>query len=193
MLLMKQARESLKDKWSIAVGVCFLYILITLVAGAPKGIGPVLAILIKGPMLFGLVLFSLALSRGKEVSIEQLFSGFNDFLRTLTAYLLMCLFTLLWLLLLIVPGVIAALAYSQTFFILTEDKNISARDAIKKSKAMMNGHKEKLFFLGLRFFGWFVLGALTMGIGFLWILPYFYVTMAKFYDDVSGKTIKSAA
>jgi uncharacterized membrane protein len=188
VLLMQEARESLKGKWGLAVGGFFIYMLVTLLVGTPEDIGLVLGLLIDGPMLLGLAIFSLALSRGQVASLPQLFEGFEDFLRSFVAYILMCLFILLWALLLIVPGVIAALGYSQTFFILSEDKSISALDALKKSKAMMYGHKKKLFYLALRFLGWFLLGVITFGIGFLWILPYFQVTMAKFYDDVSGKS-----
>lgn len=185
VVLMREARETLKGKWGLAVGVFFLYMVITIVVGSPDDIGPVLQLLIDGPLLLGIAIFSLAFSRGQVATISQLFDGFKDFLRAFVAYILMCLFILLWALLLIVPGVIAALAYSQIFFILAEDKSISAGDALKKSKAMMYGHKKKLFFLGLRFLGWFVLSVLTFGIGFLWILPYFEVTRAKFYDDIS--------
>ncbi len=187
MVLMKEARETLAGKWGLAVGGYFLYMFIAIVAGSPEDIGPVLSLVISGPMLLGMSIFSLALARKQEASIHQLFVGFDDFLRTLVAYLLMCLFILLWALLLIIPGIIAALSYSQTFFILAEDKSIKPRDAIKKSKDMMYGNKKKLFYLSLRFFGWFLLGILSMGIGFLWIMPYFQVTMAKFFDDIKDK------
>lgn len=137
-------------------------------------------------MLLGLAIFSLHLSRGQEAKVAQIFEGFSDFVRAFVAYILMCVFILLWALLLIVPGIIAALGYSQTFYILAEDKSITGPEALKKSKAMMMGHKMKLFLLGLSFIGWFLLGILTAGIGFLWILPYFQVTMAKFYQDISS-------
>lgn len=187
--LMEQARDTLKGKWGIAVGFFFVYALITIVVSSPDDIGPVLAFVIDGPLFIGLSLFSLALARRQETSMSQLFVGFNDFARAFMANLLVAVFVILWALLLIVPGIIAALAYSQTFFILAEDKSISARDAIKKSKAMMDGHKKKLFYLMLRFFGWLLLCILTLGIGLLWLLPYIYVTMAKFYDEVSGKSV----
>jgi uncharacterized membrane protein len=190
-LLMKQAREILQGKWGLAVGGCFLYMLVTTLAGASHDM-QILGLFINGPMLFGLSVFSLALARRQEAKISQLFLGFSDFLRTLVAYLLMILFILLWAILLIVPGIIAALSYSQTFFILAEDKMISASDALKKSKMMMNGHKKKLFLLFLQFFGWFLLSILTLGIGFLWFLPYLQVTIALFYDEISGKAIPKA-
>jgi uncharacterized membrane protein len=188
VVLMKQAREVLAGKWGLAVGVCFLYLLIMVVVRVPQKIGQILGFLITGPMAIGLATFSLSLSRRQEASVHQLFVGFKEYGRALLAYLLVAVFTLLWLLLLIVPGIIAGLSYSQTFFILSEDKSISAGDAIKKSKAMMNGNKKKLFYLGLRFIGWLLLSVLTAGIGLLWFIPYMQVTMAKFYDDISGKS-----
>lgn len=192
-LLMKEARESLAGRWGLAVGFCFLYMLIKIVAGAPRKIGGLLGFVVGGPMLIGLSTFSLAFSRRQEASVSQLFVGFNDFGRAFVTYFLMVLYIFLWSLLLIVPGIIAALSYSQTFFILAEDKNIKAQDAIKKSKAMMMGNKKKLFYLCLRFFGWFLLSLLTLGIGFLWLMPYMQITMVKFYEDISGKVVAKEA
>ena len=185
-VLMAEAREALKGKWGIAVGFFFIYVLITIVVSSPDDVGPALSFVIDGPLFIGLSVFSLALARRQKVSMSQLFFGFNDFARAFIANLLVTVFVILWALLLIVPGIIAALSYSQTFFILAEDKSISARDAIKKSKAMMDGNKKKLFYLMLRFFGWFLLSLLTLGIGLLWFFPYVYVTMAKFYEEVSA-------
>lgn len=191
--LMKQAREVLDGKWGVAVGGCFLYLLITVLVGEPDDIGPALSLLIDGPMMLGLSVFTLALARKQEASISQLFVGFNDFVRNFVAYILMVVFILLWSLLLIVPGIIAGLAYSQTFFILAEDKAIGARDALRKSKAMMYGHKKELFFLGLNFLGWFLLSILTLGIGLLWFLPYFQTTMALFYDKIKNMPVLEKA
>ncbi len=189
VVLMREAREALAGKWGLAVGGCFLYMLIIIVVGSPHKIGSLFSFLISGPMMIGLMTFSLSLARKQEATISQLFVGFNEFGKALFAYFWMVLFILLWTLLLIIPGIIAALSYSQTFFILAEDKTIGVREAVRKSKAMMNGNKKKLFFLGLRFFGWLLLCILTLGIGFLWLVPYVQTTMAKFYDDISGKSV----
>jgi uncharacterized membrane protein len=101
----------------------------------------------------------------------------------------MILFILLWTLLLIIPGIIAAISYSMTFYILADDNSIGAMDAIDKSKKMMDGYKWKYFCLGLRFLGWALLCILTLGIGFLWLMPYMQVSMAKFYDDVKANSL----
>jgi uncharacterized membrane protein len=99
------------------------------------------------------------------------------------------LYTLLWTLLLIIPGIIASFSYALTFYIIADDNSIKPTEAIRKSKQMMMGHKWELFCLGFRFIGWIILGCLTFGIGFLWIMPYMHVSLAKFYDEVKGATV----
>ena len=128
--------------------------------------------------------FSLSISRNGTPKLTQIFEGFNQFGRILVAYLLMILFIMLWSLLLIVPGIIAAISYSQTFYILIEDDSIEPLDAIEKSKQLMNGFKWKYFCLCFRFLGWALLCVLTFGIGFLWLAPYMQVSFARFYDDL---------
>ncbi len=176
-ILMSEARVSLKDKWGLAVGTNVVFFLIS-------SIGNEVAIVIGGPMQLGLSIFSLNLARKKKAEFSQLFDGFKDFGNALLAYILMAVFVFLWLLLLIVPGIIAAIAYSQTFFILADNKGLAGNEALKQSKAMMHGHKWRYFCLCLRFTGWFILSILTLGIGFLWLAPYFNVSLANFYDDL---------
>jgi uncharacterized membrane protein len=185
-ILMKQARESLAGKWGLVIGIFFLYVLITVVAGSIHGAGPMVSLLVSGPMAVGISFFALNISRNKKAELEQIFVGFNKFGKALVAYLFVALFTLLWMLLLIVPGIIAAISYSQTFFILADDENISGREAVKKSKKMMYGYKWKYFCLELRFLGWFLLSVLTLGIGLLWLIPYIQISKAKFYEDIKG-------
>ena len=181
---MGQAREALAGKWHLAVGTFFLYMIALIsIQSIPKA-GFLISLLISGPMGLGAAIFSLSLSRNNNPHLEQIFEGFKRFGVALRAYLLVTLYTLLWALLLIVPGIIAGLGYSMTFYILADDDSIGAQDAMKKSKKMMDGSKWRLFFLGLRFFGWSLLAILTLGIGFLWLIPYMQVSLAKFYDDL---------
>lgn len=188
VILMKEARETLTGKWGLAVSGSFLYLLMGIVIGGMGKLGNIISLIITGPMTAGMFLFFLSISRGKETSVSQLFDGFNKFKRSFIAYFITIFFILLWSLLLIVPGIIAALSYSQIYFILADDPLISAKEALEKSKKMMDGNKKKLFFLSFRFLGWALLSMLTFGIGFLWLMPYMQVTYAKFYQDVSGKS-----
>jgi uncharacterized membrane protein len=190
--LLREARESLKGKWGVAILTFFVFTLLTTATGSIRPHGSVLTIsslvtiLIVGPLTLGAAIFSLSISRGKEAMLEQIFQGFNNFSTAFIAYLLVLVYVFLWTLLLIVPGIIAALGYSMTFYIIADDPVIKPQDAMKKSKSMMDGYKLKLFYLCLRFFLLALLCILTLGIGFLWLIPYIHVTMAKFYDDIRG-------
>jgi len=187
-VLMKQARETLSGKWGLAVGTFFVYFLIVSAIQVIPIAGPIISLLIAGPMAVGLALFCLSIARNKDAELNQLFEGFKKYGVALGAYVLMIVFVILWMFLLIIPGIIAALSYSMTFYILADDNSIGAMEAIDKSKKMMDGYKWKYFCLGLRFFGWVLLCILSLGIGFLWLMPYIHVTSAKFYDDIKEKT-----
>ncbi len=186
-VLMQNARESLNGKWGVAVGVSVIYLLIVGSIGIIPIVGSLASLFIAGHFAVGLSTFSLAISRNQDARIEQLFQGFNNYVTILGAYLLMILYILLWALLLIIPGIIAALSYSMTFYILADDDTIKAQEALDKSKKMMDGYKWKYFCLGLRFIGWALLCLLTLGIGFFWLVPYIHVSVAKFYDDIKDK------
>jgi uncharacterized membrane protein len=147
-------------------------------------IGWVVSLIITGPIELGAAMYFLALTRGGKPDIEMVFGGFRDFGRSLGACVLMGLFVFLWALLLIIPGIIAALAYSQTYYLLVDYPELGAMDAITRSREMMRGHKGRLFCLHLRFFLWGLLCILTLGIGFIWLAPYMRVTFARFYDDL---------
>ena len=184
--LMAEARESLSGNWGLAIATFLVYGIIISIFQVIPTVGSVLALFIAGPMLVGVSMFSLSLSRGESARLEQIFEGFKNYGTVLGAYLLMVLFIFLWMLLLIIPGIIAAIAYSQTFYILAENDAISSMDALKKSKEMMDGYKWKYFCLGLRFIGWALLCILTLGIGFLWLSPYIQISYAKFYEDIKA-------
>ncbi len=184
-ILMAQARESLKGKWGLAIGTYIVFMLIMIVIQLIPIAGWIISILITGAMSLGLAIFTLSLSRKQDAKLSQIFEGFQKFGVALGAYILMVILIILWMLLLIIPGIIAALAYSQTFYIIAENDSIGPLQAITKSKEMMKGNKWKYFCLGLRFIGWGLLCILTLGIGLLWLAPYIMVSLAQFYDDIA--------
>ena len=113
--------------------------------------------------------------------------GFNNWSRNVGGMLLMTIYTVLWTLCLIVPGIIKSFSYALTPFILNEEPELSADEAIELSMKMMDGHKMELFLLYLSFIGWYLLALLTCGIGFLWLMPYVYTSQAAFYEDVKAE------
>jgi len=184
-VLMTQARQALKGRWGEAIGATVVSILIPLTAQMVPRVGGLLSFLISGPIMVGLAGFFLTISRKQEPVFSQIFAGFRKFRVSLGAYLFQCVFVLLWMLLLIIPGIVAALSYAMTYYIISENEAVGPLAAIAKSKAMMRGNRWKFFCLGCRFLGWAVLSLLTLGIGFLWLLPYMNTAFAQFYDDLT--------
>jgi len=130
----------------------------------------------------------LQLIRGQQPKLETIFSGFQKFGTTLLLNLLMTIFVLLWTLLLIIPGIIASFRYAMAWYILHDNPEIRAIDAIRQSKAMMQGYKGQLFLLYLSFIGWFILCILSFGIGFLWLLPYIQSSSSAFYENLKAQS-----
>ncbi|MBN1995930.1 DUF975 family protein [candidate division KSB1 bacterium] len=184
-VLTQRARESLKDQWGMAVGTVVVYYLVFFGISLVPFLGSIASIIIAGPMVLGLALFFLSIVRkNPPAKLEQIFQGFNNIEKTLPAYLLQMIFIFLWSLLLFIPGIIAAYSYSMMFYIIADNPEIGALEAITRSKQMMNGNKWKLFCLSLRFLGWAILCIFTFGIGFLWLLPYILTSYVHFYEDL---------
>ena len=112
--------------------------------------------------------------------------AFTDYVRNAVSILLVYVYTALWTLLFIVPGIVKGLAYSLTPFIVKDNPELSPNAAINLSMKMMKGHKFDLFYLYLSFIGWIFLAILTLGIGLLWVIPYMQTSMAAFYLDVKN-------
>ena len=183
-----RAWSSLTGKWGICAIIVLVYSLLVMGLSVIPFLGSIGSIIISGPLSLGMAIIFLRVVRDESIDVSLLFKGFDDFMRSFVAGLLVAFYTSLWLLLLIVPGIIAGLSYSLTFFIISEDPSIAPNAAITQSKAMMQGHKMELFLLQLSFIGWFLLGIITMGIAFLWIGSYYYTAMTVFYLEVKGES-----
>ncbi len=148
-----------------------------------------ISILLGSVVQLGHAKFCLNLIDGQEVTIESgfatLFSQFSRYAQAVILNLLTGLFVLLWSLLLVVPGIIAVYSYAMAPYILAEDLNCTAPEAIDRSKELMKGHKLELFVLDLSFIGWFLLSILTMGLGGLALKPYVEVSHASFYRSIA--------
>ena len=112
--------------------------------------------------------------------------GFKGYWRSIGGMVLVYVFTFLWSLLLIIPGIIKAYSYSLTPYILIDNPELSPREAVRRSQQMMQGQKFNLFYLQLSFIGWSILACLTGGIGFLWLLPYMQTSQAVFYQNIKN-------
>jgi uncharacterized membrane protein len=96
----------------------------------------------------------------------------------------MWVFILLWSLLLIIPGIVAGIRYSMSFYVLCDNPDLGALNALNKSKEIMRASKMQLFLLWLSFWGWAVCCIFTFGIGFLWLIPYVTLSVVNLYEEV---------
>ena len=134
----------------------------------------------------GYAKFNLDLVDGQEANVSRLFGYFPWWKTAVVANLLQWVLILLWTLLFIIPGIVASYSYAMTGYILAEDPDLTASQAIQRSKEMMRGNRWRLFCLQLSFIGWIILCLFTFGIGNLFLNPYQTAADAAFYREISG-------
>ena len=175
------------NNWLMALLVCLVY---SLIMGAltATGIGSIATILLGGFFLFGLARVFLQLVRGQKdkVEVSDLFSGSSEFGSLIVLNLLVGLFTFLWALLFIIPGIVKSYAYSMAFYIKHDHPEYDWKQCIDESQRYMKGYKWQLFCLDFSFIGWILLGTLCCGIGTLWVTPYQMAARANFYENLKA-------
>ena len=137
----------------------------------------------------GYAKFNLNLVDKKNAAFETLFEYFSHWKTTTIARLLRALYVFLWSLLFIIPGIVAGFSYAMTDYILAEDPELTADEAISQSKSIMMGNRWRFFCLQFSFVGWDILATLVFGIGHLWLTPYKQAAYAAFYREVSGTEV----
>lgn len=185
--LKSRARLSLKGNWSSSMIVTFVYMFVAGILGGLQSVAlsNLVGIFVLSVFGYGLNITYLRTKRQEiKFNIENCFDGFKTYGRVLGITLLVAIYTLLWLLLLVIPGIIKSLSYALTIYIAHDNPELSCDECINRSIKMMNGHKMDLFLLILSFIGWFLLGIVTLGLAFIAILPYYQMTIAHFYDEV---------
>ena len=136
----------------------------------------------------GLTKVFLNVTYGDDPKVATLLDGFKiNYINNVLLYVLISVFTTLWTLLFIIPGIIAAYSYTMAPYILLEHPELSAKEAIGYSKQMMKGHKFELFVLQLSFILWALLGIVTFGIAYIYVGPYITLTTTDFYHNIKGE------
>lgn len=164
------ARQTLRGRWMEAFLICLaMYAISTL----PSMIVPyvsdtafalstvnIYALAVSGPMTLGISIYFLKLFRQSPAGVEDLLRGFSYMWKSFVLLILIAVRVFLFSLLLVIPGILAALRYSQAFFILADDPAKTPRQCIWESSAMMRGNCGKFFLLALSFIGWGILASL---------------------------------
>lgn len=228
------ARGALSGRWPAAVLAFFVYYIMTATIPAllaelmpfasytyyAEAIGESLNVsyvqnlytfVLSGAFSVGLCSFLLAFFRRKDGNPAHIFNGFEIFPKAFCLYIVQSFFIFLWSLLFIIPGIVAAVRYSQAFFILADDPGKGVMQCMRETRILMNGNKGKYFLLMLSYVGWTFLsvlpsvlfplpdGILGLAVDLIYGIPYFaalvYVNMGRvvFYDLVTGHLIAKAS
>ncbi len=212
------ARAKLTGKWGVAIVCTFIVELLiamlggnlfsvnvkkeaaggfykTVVSGGSSLLLAVGVIVMTGPLWVGLASVFLRIVRGSDVEVKDIFDGFETkkLTNNIVTYVLVVVYTFLWTLLFIIPGIVKSYAYAMTPYILNDNPELSREAAITKSREMMNGNKWKLFCLHFSFIGWLLLCGLTFGILIVYVAPYMSAAQAEFYENLKNSAAPEAA
>ena len=188
-----QAKEQLKGKvWMFFLVTLIVYAISFALAFIPV-VGAIATYIIVPPLSVGMIMVYLDVTYGDNVDIATLFKGFNMMGKSIALFLLILLFTMLWSLLFVIPGIIKSYSYSMAFYILAENPEMTAREALNESKLIMNGHKMDFFVLQLSFILWSLLTMVTFGIASIYVMPYQQLTFTNFYHNIKRQPASVAA
>ena len=174
--------------WLIALVACLIESAILSLCSQIPYIGFVGNLILTGPLAIGISLIFMKLVRNHpEVDLKDLFFSFSErFSKDLLLGLMIGIYTLLWSLLFIVPGIIKSYSYSMAYFVSLDHPDWEWKACIEESMRITQGHKGELFVLDLSFIGWYFVGAMCLGIGTLWVAPYHMTAKAGYYEALKA-------
>lgn len=200
--LKQQAKEQLKGNVGSYFLVFLAYLGVSFAVGLVGGLlslifpllGTVAMYVALPPLMIGFYMVFLNGTYGDQPKVSTLFEGYKkEYLgKSIILFLLVAIFTCLWSLLLVIPGIIMAFAYSMSWFVLAENPNMTAREAIRESKEIMKGHKMDFFILSLSFIPWILLVYVTLGIASIYVMPYMQLTITNFYHNIKRQSAPAA-
>lgn len=172
--------------WLTAVVVVIIQLALAYLVNFIPGVGQIASIVITGPISYGVGAMFLKQTRtGEKMDIGDIFNGFrDDFSNTFLIGLMTFVFTFLWSLLFIIPGIVKQYSYSMAMYIKYDHPDYDWRQCIKESERLMSGHKGELFILDLSFLGWMIVGSLCLGVGTLWVNAYMNAAHSQFYENL---------
>lgn len=170
-----------------------LPVIVTFYAATLGSIGSTLSVahfVVGGVVQLGYAQYLLKQQSRLHLDVSDLFSQFHRFKDGFLQGFLRGLYVFLWSLLFVIPGIIKSYSYAMTPFIMADNPNMTAKEAINVSKELMDSHKYDLFWLDLTFIGWDVLNLLTLGIGSFFLNPYRNAAHAAFYrNNIAPKMV----
>ena len=187
--LVEKTKPVLKDSY-LQVFACLLLALllpqIVLSLSPTNVLLNIVIVCVTAYIQVGVALYSLEVYKGKKVGLETIFSRLNGF-KPIIFTLIYTLIVFLGLTLLVVPGIILGLMYSQVFYILADNPDIGVTEAFNMSSKMMKNNMLQLFMLNLEALLYFIAGIFTLLIWWVWLVPRYYVAFAAFYEAIKNE------
>jgi uncharacterized membrane protein len=178
----QSAWKKLDKKWGVAI---LSYLVYSLIYGAVSSFTGIGGLIVGGPLVIGYIAIILTIVRGGDAKIEQMFDNFSGrFVSNMALFVLQYLYTFLWTMLFIIPGIVKGYSYAMSYYIQCDHPEMGANEAITRSREMMNGHKWQLFCLHFSFIGWILLSMLTCGLLLFMVTPYMNAATAEFYEKL---------
>lgn len=192
-VLRQNARRQLggnifNSKWMTMLAVCAVLSIVSAAAVAMTVIGAIVLFLITGPITYGIARTTIECVEGDRWEFSHVFKGFSECLgKSIILGVLQGLFTFLWSLLFVIPGLVKTYSYAMTYYIQQDNPHKEPMQIITQSRRIMDGYKWKLFCLDFSFFGWYLLGALCFGVGVFFVTPYHQTARANFYEALKAE------
>lgn len=142
------------------------------------------------PLYIGFISYILSLTREEEVSLTDIFQNYKKIGLIVVTLIISYVFIIFGYILLIIPGIMIAFSLVMVGYLLADSKETSiseARNIIRESIEMMNGYKLDYFIFELSFIGWYFLGAITFGIAYIYVIPYFTFANTLYYQRLKEK------
>lgn len=202
--LKKEAKEKLRGKYTIPIISYLVYFVSVMIIStilqkefsvtSAQTLNYLMSLFVYAIIILGFWHLYMKIYREEKIEYGDVFYGFKNYPKYVVLVLLHFIYTFLWSLLLIIPGIIKGLSYAQCYFIALDNPDLSPNECITESRKMMDGYKWKYFLLNLSFIGWILLGVLTFGILYIWLLPYMSETAVGFYEHLKKpETTETAA
>ena len=142
------------------------------------------------PLYIGFISYILGLTRKEEVSLTDIFQDYKKIGLIVVTLIISYVFIIFGYILLIIPGIMIAFSLVMVGYLLADSKETSiseAKNIIRESIEMMNGYKLDYFIFELSFIGWHFLGAITFGIAYIYVIPYFTFANTLYYQRLKVK------
>ncbi len=180
---------SSEELLAVLIGILAIVLVVVLIAVV---LGILFATFVTNPILVGAQRYYIEATYGEKSAndIGLLFCVFKKgvYMNVVKVMFLKGLYTWLWSLLFIIPGIVKGYEYQMIPYILAENPELEAEEVFRLTKEMMDGNKFDTWVLGLSFIGWNILSVFTCGIlSIFYVNPYMQMTYAHLYETLKHR------